>query len=174
MLTSRPSEHSAWRRKVLWGLLVIVVVSWTAREVPDFDFVAWDDELNILLNRHLGPPTAGNLAWMFTDVAHMRRYVPFGWLGFSTAYAMSGLSPAAYHLGNLLLHGANALLLYMLIGWSVRRWHPAADERHIAPCAAAGALCWAIHPLRAETIGWSSGMLYSLACTFALLSVLAY
>src|SRR5690606_21935208 len=44
----------------------------------------------------------------------------------------------------------------------------------LAPCAAAGALFWAIHPLRAETLGWASGLLYALACAFALLGVLAY
>ena len=35
------SAGRAW----LWGLLVVVVVLWTAREVVHFDFVAWDDPL---------------------------------------------------------------------------------------------------------------------------------
>ncbi|MGH7947097.1 MAG: hypothetical protein ACREF9_19145, partial [Opitutaceae bacterium] len=172
---NRETHISPSRRgTVLWGLLVLVAVLWTAREVPDFDFVAWDDELNILVNPNLGPPTPHNLAWMFTDFSYMRRYVPFGWLGFSVAYAFSGLSPLAYHIGNLLLHTANALLLYLLIAWALRRWHSDPDEHRIAPSAAAGALLWAIHPLRAETVGWASGMLYTQACFFALLSVLVY
>ena len=147
---------------------------WTAREVVDFDFVAWDDDYNILVNPHLGPPNVGTLRWMFTDTEYMRRYIPFGWLGFSVAYGVSGLSPSAYHTANLLLHVSNAFLLFLIIVWILRRWVRAAVESRLEPCAAAGALFWALHPLRAETVGWSSGLLYSLATFFALSSVLTY
>jgi hypothetical protein len=159
---------------VVWGTLVTTVVWWSCRQVFAFDFVAWDDEFNILLNPHLGPPDVHNLQWMFTDVAYMRRYVPFGWLGFSVAYAFSGLSAVAYHSLGVLLHVANALLLFVTITWILRRWCPGIDEVRLPRCAAIGALFWAVHPLRAETIGWSSGILYSLACLSALVSVLAY
>ena len=50
------------RSAVLWGLLVVTLVLWAAREVTGFDFVAWDDEHNILLNPHLGAPTPQNVA----------------------------------------------------------------------------------------------------------------
>jgi protein O-mannosyl-transferase len=162
------------RSLTMWGLLVVVVVSWSSHVVVGFDFVAWDDEYNILVNPHLGPPTPENLVWMFTDQSYMRRYVPFGWFGFSVAYVFSGLSPFAYHLGNLVLHITNAVSLFCIIAWALRRWSSHPDGSKIPPCAAAGALFWAIHPLRAETVGWASGMLYSQACFFALLSVLTY
>src|SRR5687768_7415748 len=113
---------SAGRGLMIWGVFVLVVVWWSSRAVVFFDFVAWDDEYNILVNPHLGPPAPENLAWMFTDQSYMRRYVPFGWLGFAIAYAFSGLSPFAYHFGNLLLHTTNALLLYCIIAWALRRW----------------------------------------------------
>jgi protein O-mannosyl-transferase len=165
---------SSCPRTVLWGLLVVVVVLWTAREVVGFDFVAWDDEYNILVNPHLGPPTTATLKWMFTDYEYMRRYIPFGWLGFSVAYSFSGLSPVAYHVGNLLFHVSNAFLLFLLLTWILRRWVGVSSDSTIEPSAAAGALFWALHPLRAETVGWSSGLLYSLSCFTALLSVLCY
>ena len=80
---------------LLWGSLVVVVVAWCGYEVWGFEFVVWDDELKILVNPHVGQPTAENLAWMFTDSSYMRRYVPFGWIGFSIAYAFSGVSAPA-------------------------------------------------------------------------------
>jgi hypothetical protein len=105
---SKSIDH---RRALLWGILVAVLTWWTAREVVDFDFVAWDDEYNIVVNPHLGPPSASTIHWMFTDTQYMRRYIPFGWLGFSLAYGASGLSPVAYHTANLALHASNAFLL---------------------------------------------------------------
>jgi tetratricopeptide (TPR) repeat protein len=168
------TDSGRLRRAVLWSTLVVVLTWWTAREVVDFDFVAWDDEYNILINPHLGPPNADNLGWMFTDTHYMRRYVPFGWLGFSLVYGVSGLSPSAYHTANLALHVSNAFFLFLLLAWAIRRWVCPSGDPRIEASAATGALLWAVHPLRAETVGWSSGMLYSFATFFALASVLAY
>lgn len=164
------SRQAAW----FWAAVIMAVVGSVGYQTINYDFVSWDDELNILLNPHLGPPTSQNVQWMFTDVAYMRRYVPFGWLGLSVAYAFSGLSPVAYHSGCVLLHTLNALLLFLFVRWILRRTAPELEGRVGTRCAAFGALFWAIHPLRAETVGWASGMLYSLACAWALLAVLAY
>ncbi|MBM3855585.1 MAG: hypothetical protein FJ399_20930, partial [Verrucomicrobia bacterium] len=162
-------------RLVRWcALLVAVVACWQVRSVGEFAFVEFDDSINIVFNPHLGPVSRETVAWMFGDMEHMRRYVPLGWLGFALVYGFSGLSPAGYHLANGALHVANSVLVFALLWVLVRRFAAAADERQQAGAALLGALWWSLHPMRAETVGWASGLLYGIAGCGALGSVLCY
>jgi len=169
-----PSASSDRRLRLLCIVLLAVATCWNCREVLRFDFVAMDDDINIYFNPHLGPPTAGNLYWMVTDTAYLRRYIPMSWLALSATYGLSGLSPVGYHAANLALHVANSILLYLLLLQMGRRWGPAADENWLSLGALIGAALWSLHPMRAETVGWASGLLYGAAGFFALLSVMAY
>ncbi len=155
-------------------LLLAVVASWNVRAVVGFDFVAMDDDINVYFNSHLGPPGAATLKWMFTDAVYMRRYIPLGWLNFSIVYQFSGLTPVGYHVANILFHVANTLLLFVVTRRLLRRWSGVSDETWGNVCATIGAALWALHPYRAETVGWVSGLLYGPAGSCALLAVLAY
>lgn len=163
-------------RRLTWllAILLAVAAAWNVSAVVDFDFVAMDDDINIYVNPNLGPPTPTTLHWMFTDATYMRRYIPLGWLTFSLVYTFSGLSPFGYHLANLALHVVNTLLLFAVLLRTLRRWGRHTDESWLVACAALAAGLWALHPFRAETIGWSSGLLYGPAGAAALLSVWCY
>lgn len=176
-VAARLPEKGGRRLAWLCGMLLAVVALWNCREVLTFDFVARDDDINIYFNPHLGPPSAQSLAWMFSDVAYMRRYVPMGWLTFSGVYQFSGLSPMGYHAANLLLHIVNTVLVYGLLLRLGRRFGGVSDATGAhwnALAATLGAAVWALHPFRAETVGWSSGLLYGAAGSWALLSGHAY
>jgi hypothetical protein len=86
------------------------------------------------------------------------------------------LSPVSHHVGNVLLHGINAVLVFFLIRALFGCGTP--SGRTEAPLgtwfAGAGALFWALHPLRVEVVAWASGRLYCQAAFFLLLSLLAY
>jgi hypothetical protein len=173
-MTNPVAAGGSTRRLALWcTLLVAVLAAWNLREVAGYPLVVWDDDVNLSLNPYLGAPTVPRLHWMFTDVAYMRRYMPLGWLGFSTVYAGSGLSGAGYHTANLMLHVANSALLFGVLWVALRRWQPASNRWGAAAAALATSL-WSLHPFRVETVGWASGLVYSLAGCFALLSVFAY
>ncbi len=133
-----------------------------------------DDDINLIFNSHLGPPSVERLQWMFTDATYMRRYIPLGWLSFSVVYAWSGLSPVGYHLANVALHAVNSALVFAVLLALIRRYAADAERSWRPPAAGLGAAWWALHPFRAETIGWASGLMYAVAGAFALLSVLAY
>jgi tetratricopeptide (TPR) repeat protein len=169
---SRPAADD--RQALLWLALICLAAFWTFKAALGFEFLAIDDSGNITLNPHMGPPSSWNLPWMFTDVDYVRRYIPLGWLGFSAVFAVSGLSAEAYHAANLILHGANTALLFAVLLIALRRWNPDRGHAWTVACAAFAAGLWALHPFRAESIGWISGMLYGQAGFFALLSVLAY
>jgi len=139
-------------------------------------FLAWDDDINITGNEHLRGLTRENVGWMFADASYMRRYVPLTWLNWAIEYEIFGLTARSSHLGNLLLHGINAALVFFLI---LRVLALVRGDRRMPHdvsllAAAAGALLWALHPLRVEVVAWASGRIYVLAGFFLLLAMLAY
>jgi protein O-mannosyl-transferase len=171
---AEPRPAADLRLAYLWLALVCLAACWTFKAALGFEFIAIDDSGNITLNPHMGPPSGWNLHWMFTDVDYVRRYIPLGWLGFSMVFAVCGLSAEGYHAANLLLHLANTALLFWVLVIALRRWNPGRGGAWAVSCAGLAAALWSLHPFRAESIGWVSGLLYGQAGFFALLSVLAY
>jgi hypothetical protein len=141
------------------------------------EFVKWDDDINITRNTRVHHLGREQLAWMFTDVASVRRYMPLGWLGFAIHNAWFGITPRSYHVGNVLLYSVGAMLLFWIIRGILRQaaGHvPGDGQGGISICAALGALFWAIHPLRVEVVAWASGRLYCQAVLFLFVSLWAY
>ncbi len=73
---------------------------------------------------------------------------PLANLSFALNRALGGDSPVSYHVGNLLLHAASALLLFGV----VRRTWP----RTGSGPAAAVALLWGVHPLTTSAVTYLS------------------
>ena len=94
-------------------------------------------------------------------------YVPFLWLSYIADTALFGASPDTpwgFHLTNVLLHAANAVLLWFIIQACIRRpW--------IACFAAA---VWSLHPLRVESVAWVTERKDTLSTLFAFLSIFFY
>ena len=142
------------------------------------EFLDWDDRVNLVQNegyRGLGWP---QIRWAFTSTL-MGHYIPFAWLTLSANYAAGGLNPWSYHLLNLLLHSANALLFYLVAGrlLAAAAHGGSQENRREAPIvwsAAAAALIFAVHPLRVESVAWVTERRDVLSGFFFLLSVLAY
>ena len=139
-------------------------------------FVNWDDDLNLTDNpywRGLGPR---QLRWMFT-VMHGGHYQPLSWVSYAVDYQIWGLQPFGFHLTNLVLHAANAVLFWLVVMELLRAAAPPATDEpaDTVPLAAAvGALFFALHPLRVESVAWASERRDVLAGFFFLLTLLAY
>lgn len=138
------------------------------------DFVSWDDDTNFTNNQHFRGLGWAQIRWAFTTL-HFGVYQPLAWLALELQFVVGGLSPAVYHLVSWLLHALNAALVFRLLrSLLARASDDASDARRTSWCAAAGALLWALHPLRAEAVAWASCQSYLLATMFALLATLAY
>jgi tetratricopeptide (TPR) repeat protein len=134
-------------------------------------FVDLDDEYNFLENtmyRGFAPP---QLRWMFTTF-HLGPWQPLSWLSLAADHALWGLDPRGYHLTNLVLHAASAALLFVLARRLLR--YAGLSEVAGASGAAFGALLWAIHPLRVESVAWVTERRDVLSGVFFLLGLLAY
>src|SRR5678816_3886687 len=95
---------------------MLVAVATFATFIPALqsDFVTWDDDRNFTANVHYRGLGLSQLAWMWTTF-HMGHYVPLSWMTLGLDYSVWGMNPAGYHLTNLLLHAANAVLVYLLV-----------------------------------------------------------
>ena len=181
-------------------LLIFAIVAVVFQSARHGAFLLWDDNINIVTNPHLRELSWEKVRWMFTDVSYMRRYVPVAWLGWSIDHQLFGLTPASAHVGNILLHAFNAVLVFLLLKQVLvaRHGNTRAEGRMVSPGAAAqaggaegmsfgghgksaslclaavGALIWALHPMRVEVVGWASGRMYCQAGFFLLLAALAY
>jgi len=143
--------------------------------VRHFQFIRFDDDINIYLNPHLGRLDGPAVRWMLTDTQYMRRYIPAGWAGFMILYGLFGLDPAGYHWACLLLHGANVLLVIAICHEVIKRVGPrqTGESWPVVSAALAGAW-WAWHPLRIETVAWASAYMYVQALFFLLGSFYLY
>lgn len=153
------------------GLLAVTLAVFAG--VCGHGFVHFDDNINIYDNPHLRGLTAESWAWMWTDTSYAKRYLPLGWLAYAALQQGFGLDPRAFHAAGLLLHLANVGLLFVLLQRLVRIAHP--DRPALAAwCAGAGALFWAVNPLRVEVVAWASALIYSQATLLALAWLLGW
>ena len=130
--------------RTLKRLLILAAVLAAFAPALSAGFVGWDDRPFILDN-----PFIRGLTW-----PHLRAmagasvggvWMPLTWLSLAVDHSFWGLDPAGYHLTNLLLHAAAALLFYE----TCRLLLP---EDEWTPLFAA--LFFAIHPLRVESVAW--------------------
>ena len=127
-------------------------------------FVLFDDNLYVTENAQVqGGLSAAGVRWAFTT-GHSANWHPLTWLAHMADVELYGLAPAGHHATSLLLHAANAILLFLVLrGWTGRYWPPLL-----------AAALWAVHPLRAESVVWISERKDVLAMFFLLLALLAY
>jgi len=136
-------------------------------------FVNWDDDVNLLSNPHYRGLGWAQLRWM-ASTPLWGHYQPLSWLTAAADYALWGMSASGYHLSNICLHCANAVLFYMLALRLLAR--PGSGEDGAGPRWAAGfaALFFACHPLRVEPVAWLAGRGDILAAFFFLAALLCY
>ncbi len=155
--------------------LVLIVI---AAFIPALDngFVNWDDDENFLDNpfyRGLGP---AQIKWAWTTF-WLGVYQPLAWLLFEAQYVFWKLDPHGYHLTSVILHAANAVVLYLLTVTLLVRCQTELWQKSPWTCALGAGLAtalFAVHPLRVEVVAWASCQPYLPCALFSMLAVLAY
>lgn len=137
------------------------------------DFVNWDDDVNFLSNRDFRGLGWNNLRWMFTTT-HQGHWIPLTWLTLGANYALGGMDPWGYHLVNLVIHAASAVLFYFAARRLISVARPGYGEPALSAGAAFAALLFAVHPLRVESVVWVTERRDVLSVFFFLLSALGY
>lgn len=126
-------------------------------------FVNLDDESNLVFNPYYHGPFLQSLRWMVGF--HFVHWYPLTWLSWALDRAVWGLDPFGFHLTNVLLHAANAALVYR----AASRLIP--SKQDWSPAAAWAALLFAVHPLRVESVSWATERSDVLSAFFLLWSL---
>lgn len=100
----------------------------------------WDDDFYITTNHLLWEPDGLRRIWLTADAPS--QYFPLVYTLFRLEYALWGLEPFGYHLVNVLLHAANALLFWRVLA------------ALSLPGAFFAAALFALHPVHVESVAW--------------------
>src|SRR5262249_40590575 len=122
-------------------------------------FLSWDDETNLVDNLSYRGLGSAQLRWMFTSTV-LGHYVPVAWISFGLNYLLCGMNPRGYHLGNLLVHAANAVVFYFVTRRLLEAAYDGGVEKRVrgdvelSLGAAFAVLIFGVHPLRVESVAW--------------------
>ncbi len=133
--------------------------------VVTHDFLYYDDSKYVFNNRvvRCGLTWQG-WCWSWTAV-HCSNWHPLTWLSHMLDCQLFGLQrPGGHHLTSLLLHSANALLVFHVLRRLTKEtWRP---------ILVAG--LFALHPLRVESVAWVAERKDVLSMFFGLLALWSY
>lgn len=118
----------------------------------------WDDDDHLTQNACIVGPLG--FAGIWTTSAAV--YYPLVLTSFWVQHALWGLNPMPYHLVNVFMHAACAVVL-----WRVLR-------RLGVPAAWFGALLWAVHPVMVESVAWITELKNTQSGLFYLVALLLF
>jgi hypothetical protein len=159
---------------ILTGVvLVTVIVPLVVLSPALWNGFVWDDHFNLVTNRGYRGLGWAQLQWMSTTTL-LSHWIPVTWMTFGLDYVLWGMNATGYHLTNLLLHTANALLFLLVGRRLVRLAAPTTAEIAVLSGAAVASLFFSVHPLRVESVAWITERRDVLSGFFFLAAILAY
>jgi protein O-mannosyl-transferase len=158
----------AWPGCPVWlmAVLLVVVTSAVYWPVMGHDFVNYDDPAYVTDNPHVRAGlTWDGLVWAFGRIHGDGTYWhPLSWVSHMVDCRLYGLKPGGHHRTNVLLHAANAALVFLVF----RRMTGAFWR-----CVVLAAL-FALHPLQVDSVAWVAERKSLLSAFFWLLTLWAY
>lgn len=159
------SESTFQKDSTLWisGFLILSILVVYA-QVLRHEFITYDDPAYITENEFVVEGlTWDGAVWAMTAV-DFSIWHPLTMLSHMLDVELFGMRAGLHHFMNVLIHMANALLLFhVLRRMTGAVWRPALV-----------AVLFALHPLRVESVAWASERKDTLSVLFLLLALLAY
>jgi hypothetical protein len=156
--------RGSFRASLTLSLLVAAVFG----PACTFDFVHWDDPVNVTHNPLVTEPWSADLVARILNGDTALRFKPLPWLLYRGVHALFGLNPAAWHLLNLILHLAAVILLRLVLKAVLERVHPTGAPDTREWLAWVGAALWGVHPAHVEPACWVTATPYPLLALFLL------
>ncbi|HET6328077.1 MAG TPA: tetratricopeptide repeat protein [Planctomycetaceae bacterium] len=158
-----PSPASTWRTTLMYGVLLAAGTLAVYSQAWTLSFINIDDPEYASLNPHVQAGLSSqSLQWSLG--VHDCNWIPLTWLSLMLDSSIHGIGPAGYHITNVLLHTANALILFVTLAMAT------GSQGRSAFVAA----LFAIHPLHVESVAWVAERKDVLSIFFGLLSLRAY
>jgi hypothetical protein len=162
--TLHKPAHARWQATVLAALFVAAIAFAAFPRALTAGFINLDDDIYVSANGHVQQGLTGpEIGWAWTS-NYLGYQIPLTWMSYMVDTDLFGMKPWGYHLTNVILHSANAVLLLLVL-------QRATGSTWRSVLAAA---LWAVHPLRVESVAWVTERKDVLAGFFALATLYAY
>ena len=160
---SLPASSSTSIKQVICIALVVLAVL-PYLQALGYEFVNFDDGTyvaeNPLVQQGL---TWSSIAWAWTTT-WAGNWHPLTWLSHMLDCQIFGLRPGWHHFVNVLLHGANTVLVFVILR----------DMTKATWRSALVAALFAVHPLHVESVAWIAERKDVLSTAFGLSAIWAY
>jgi len=153
MIAEKPSSRIA-------GFLLLIAMAAVAYLPATRGGFIWDDDRYVSENPALTHPAGLRAIWLRPGATD--QYYPLVFTTFWVEHRLWGTNPAGYHWVNVVLHGLNAGLLWILL------------MRLRLPCPWLAAAVFALHPVHVESVAWISERKNVLSGFFYLVAFLSY
>ena len=161
MLSTYPVSY----KTVMWVAAVLVaIILFIYAPVRHYGFLSFDDPEYVSENAQVIRGLTGQgVLWAFTT-GHASNWHPMTWLSHMLDIQMYGMNAGRHHFTSLLLHLANALLLFGILYRTTGAWRRSAMV----------AVLFAAHPLHVESVAWVAERKDVLSTLFWMLTMHAY
>ena len=152
------------QRVAIFCLLLVALTLAFYNPIAHNRFVDFDDSSYIVTNPQVQAGlTWSTVKWSFTTFRE-GNWHPLTWLSHALDCQLFHLNPVGHHYVNLLLHAANAMLLFLLLQRATGfTWQ-----------SLLVAALFALHPVNVESVAWAAERKNVLSMLFFLLALHAY
>jgi len=144
-------------RPGFWGAIFIVLAVFVAYWPALRGGFIWDDDAYVTNNPLLTGPDGLRRIWF--SFYNQSQYFPLVYTTLRFEYGLWDLNPLGYHIFNVLLHSANALLVWVVL------------KRLGLPGAWLAAAIFALHPVQVESVAWITELKNTESTFFYLLAL---
>ena len=151
------------QKKIIICILLMVATFCVYSEVEDHEFTNFDDSIYCCLENYSAGFTSENVKWAFTTFA-TGNWFPVTLLSHLLDFQLYGFHAKGHHLTTLVLHIANALILFIVLTrMTGKLWQ-----------SGFVAAMFAFHPINVESVAWAAERKNVLSTLFWLITMWAY
>ncbi len=165
-MPEKPSAlfSSPEKRNVILCLLLVVATLALYNPVNRHPFVNYDDDRYVTENPHVHNGLAGDtITWAFR-ATEQGNWHPLTWLSHALDYQLFHQNPAGHHFTSVLIHAANAVLLFLFLMYATRRLGASLFVASL----------FALHPINVESVAWVAERKNVLCTFFFFATLIAY
>jgi protein O-mannosyl-transferase len=152
------------KRNVVLCLLLVVATLALYNPVNRHPFVNYDDDRYVTENPHVhNGLNWDTITWAFS-AEEQGNWHPLTWLSHVLDYQLFHQNATGHHFTSLLIHAANAVLLFLLLMYATGR---------VGPSWFVAAL-FALHPINVESVAWVAERKNVLCTIFFFAALIAY
>ncbi len=152
------------KRNVVLCLLLVVTTLALYNPVNRHPFVNYDDDRYVTENPHIHQGlTWETITWAFT-ATEQGNWHPLTWLSHALDWQLFHQNATGHHFTSLLIHAANAVLLFLLLIYATGR---------VGPSWLVAAL-FVLHPINVESVAWVAERKNVLCTFFFFAALIAY